>query len=116
MKYLAVITNPALPIGSSVQKAEGFANYISIALRTMYIIGGVAMTVTLVYGGVMYITSAGDDKALTKAKKIMTDAIIGIIILASTIPIAKILESIFGLNIFNVIFPTFSDYVGVGPT
>ncbi|MBU1104288.1 hypothetical protein L6255_04030 [Candidatus Parcubacteria bacterium] len=113
---LAVITNPALPSGSSVQTASGFANYVSIALRTMYIIGGVAMTVILVYGGLMYITSVGDDKALSKAKKIMTDAIIGIIILASTIPIAKILESIFGLNIFNISFPAFSDFIGVGGT
>jgi len=105
---LAAITNPALPTNSTVQRAEGFANYISIALKTMYILGGLAMTLMFIYGGLMYITSAGDDKDLGKAKKIMTDAIVGIIILASSIPIAKILESIFGLNIFgNIVFPTF---------
>ncbi|PIS23147.1 hypothetical protein COT49_01660 [candidate division WWE3 bacterium CG08_land_8_20_14_0_20_40_13] len=108
MKLLATITNPALPSGSSVQTAVGFATYVSIALKTMYIIGGIAMTILFVYGGLEYITSAGDDKGLTKAKKIMTDAVVGIIILASSIPIAKILESVFGLNIFGVIsFPSF---------
>ena len=108
MKFSAAITNPALRSGSSVQTAEGFATYVSLALKTMYIVGGVAIVVLFVYGGLEYITSAGDDKAIGKAKKIMTDAVVGLVILASSIPIAKILDGVFGLNIFGTIqFPTF---------
>lgn len=46
----------------------------------LYFLGFVA-TVMIIYGGVLYVTSAGEDENTGKAKKILTYAIVGIIII-----------------------------------
>jgi hypothetical protein len=45
------------------------------------VLGGIAM-IFVIYGGVLYITSAGDPTKLEKAKKTLMWAIIGIILIA----------------------------------
>lgn len=104
-KVYAAITNPALPSGNA-QNPLGFGSLVSVAINIIYVIGGVALTVYLVYGGLMYITSSGDDKNLSKAKRILTDAIIGIAIVVASVPLAKLIGSVFGINLFNINFPT----------
>lgn len=41
---------------------------------------GLIFLVILVIGGIMYITAAGNEEASTKAKKLLVDAIIGIVV------------------------------------
>jgi len=49
-----------------------------------YVVGlvGIILLVMLIYGGVMYMTSAGNEDQAGKAKKVLTYAIIGIVIVA----------------------------------
>lgn len=46
----------------------------------LYFLGFIA-TVMIIYGGVLYVTSAGNDENVQKAKKILMYAIVGIIII-----------------------------------
>jgi hypothetical protein len=46
----------------------------------LYFLGFLA-TVMIIYGGVLYVTSAGNDENVQKAKKILLYAIVGIIVI-----------------------------------
>ncbi|NQV00464.1 MAG: hypothetical protein HQ538_07025 [Parcubacteria group bacterium] len=60
-----------------------------------YVVGlvGIILFVMLVYGGVMYMTSAGNEEQIGKAKKVLTYAIIGIIIVAFSFLITEFIVS-----------------------
>ncbi len=60
--------------GSFRQMALRFVNFF------LYFLGLVA-TIFVIYGGFLYITSQGDDGNVEKAKKILTFAAIGILII-----------------------------------
>lgn len=56
-----------------------------------YVIGlvGIILLVMLIYGGVMYMTSAGNEEQAKKAKQVLTYAIIGIVIIAMSFLITQ---------------------------
>lgn len=57
---------------------------------------GVLFLVLLVYGGFLWMTARGNDQQVEKAKKIMTESIIGVFIVVSAYAI-----SIFVISVFN---------------
>jgi len=56
------------------------AIYYNVVLYFLYICGFVAVLV-LIYGGILYITSAGEAEKSERAKKTISGAIIGIIVI-----------------------------------
>jgi hypothetical protein len=50
---------------------------------------GVLALIMLIVGGIMYLTSAGDDKRIETAKKIVTYAIIGIAVALASLVIVR---------------------------
>ncbi len=50
---------------------------------------GVAFVILFIVGGLQYLTSAGNEEASTKAKKLLLDAVIGIVIVVSAWAIAN---------------------------
>ncbi len=50
----------------------------------------------LVYGGVQYVTAAGDDSQTGDAKKIITYAILGLIVIGMSFVIVKAVSSVIG--------------------
>ena len=69
-------------------------------------LGGVVLFIMLLSGGFKFLTSGGDPKAVEGAKKTMTYAIIGVVLLAASYLILKILSDITGVdNIldFNIV-------------
>lgn len=62
----------------------------------LYLIGTVALVV-LIWGGLQYITSGGDEKKIEKAKNTLTYAIIGLIVAIVAYVVVKfILGEVFG--------------------
>jgi small-conductance mechanosensitive channel len=45
-------------------------------------LAGIVFVVMFLVGGIQYLTSAGNEEASTKAKKLLVDAVIGIVIVA----------------------------------
>jgi hypothetical protein len=45
-------------------------------------LSGIVFVVMFLVGGIQYLTSAGNEEASTKAKKLLIDAVIGIVIVA----------------------------------
>ena len=91
-----MLTGPAL---SSL-----LSNFISLATFG----AGILLLVYLVYGGVSYIMAGGDEKAVAKAKQILTNGIIGLVIVVAAIMVTQILGGILGFE--NILAPVF-----VGP-
>ncbi len=59
--------------------AELIANVISAILA----LTGIVFVIILVYGGILYLTAQGEEERVTKAKQMMANAVIGIIIIVA---------------------------------
>ena len=102
----STITNPA--INSLVGTGEGNLilqlfgrKFISIGIA----IAGVLAFFMLLIGGVQWITAGGDKEAVEKARKRITQALIGLAIVFSIFAIIYLVEAIFGIPILTFQFP-----------
>ncbi|PIR74114.1 MAG: hypothetical protein COU35_04115 [Candidatus Magasanikbacteria bacterium CG10_big_fil_rev_8_21_14_0_10_47_10] len=109
IKYILVLfllsisilyTPPALaqaigdPLGVEFGSASGLSNtdprstvagIINVALSLL----GIILVTLIVYAGFLWMTAAGNDDQITKAKKILSSAIIGLIIILSAYAITR---------------------------
>ncbi len=89
----AVLTEPAFAAGlidssdniSAISDATGGESSIKALVQTLLnfflsFLGFVA-TVMVIYGGILYVVSAGNDENVGKAKKILLYAVVGIVII-----------------------------------
>lgn len=60
---------------------------------------GLLMFAYLIYGGLKYITAAGDSKQVGEAMKTITNAILGLVIVFGSFWVVRIIETVFGLKI-----------------
>lgn len=96
---------PPLGLGDKFAKPEGFALLIATLWKTAFLIGGIVTLVYFVLGGLTWITAGGDKANSERARSMITDALIGLVILASSFALIKFLDSILGTNILNPQFP-----------
>jgi len=80
-----------------------FANIVAAILG----FAGIALFILLIIGGFKYITAGGDPKAVDGAKKTLTYAIAGFVLIASAFLILRFIEVFTGLNVtvFRVFQP-----------
>lgn len=100
----STIRNPV--ISDALQSVTSLSNYLGTFWQLAYIVAGILVLVYLIMGAIKYIISGGDEKAVTSAKTMMTNAVIGLIILAASYPIIKIVEVVFGIHILEITWPT----------
>lgn len=74
-----------LPGGPNVPLVECYtiANIVSLIFKFVINLSAAIFLVLLLYGGFVYLTAGGTDENVEKAKKIMTQALIGLVIVAS---------------------------------
>lgn len=70
-------------IGNLTQAAN-IAEYIAAVFTYALSIGGIIATVMVVYGGVKWLVAAGDSGKITEAKGVITNAVLGLILLFGT--------------------------------
>lgn len=100
------INDPIDPaLGGYGSTGAGLKNFITSALSAAVTIAGLAFFVYLLYGGLMYLTAAGDEKNLEKAKKTLSNGLIGLVIVAATWFIIRIVETVLKINILKFCFP-----------
>ena len=66
---------------------KGFAsvkNVVTLIFNTIITISGVIFLIMLLIGGIQYLTGAGNEETTGKAKKMMIDAIVGLIIVLAS--------------------------------
>lgn len=82
----------AQPISSIDEKTGGETSLRGLVLTIVdYFLGflGLLAVIMVVYGGVTYVSSAGNDEAVGKAKKIIMYALIGIIVILLSIVVVR---------------------------
>lgn len=106
-KVYAAITNPALK-GANNPETGGvqFATRVAVLWRTIVILGGLAFLIYLLWGGISWITAGGDKNKIDEARQKITQALIGLAILASSYVIILFIEQALGINLLNIKWPT----------
>lgn len=102
------ITNPAIPnLQNYPEGGSAFAKYIAIVWQTIVIVGGLAVLLYLAWGALDWIFSGSNQERLKRAKDKMFNGIFGLVFLALSYVIVKLIGTITGLNILNPNWPTF---------
>jgi TRAP-type C4-dicarboxylate transport system permease small subunit len=100
------IVNTSLPIDvQAMTPAAGLAFYIAILWRSVVTLGGVAFIIFLIWGGIEWLTAAGDKGRVETAQKMITNALIGLAILVGSYAIALFIQGAFKINILAPVFP-----------
>lgn len=68
-------------------------------------IAGVGSFFLLLYGGIRYITSAGDKLGTQHAREVITAAIVGLVIVVGSYAVATTLGKVLGFNPTNITIP-----------
>jgi len=79
---------------------------IGAIIRLIVIVGFLAAFILLMIGGIGWILSGGDEKAVAKAKGRVTAALIGLILVLSVIAIFQLLNRFFGIDLLVIKIPT----------
>lgn len=91
-----------MPIIGKITPPAGFpleANrIIATAVNLVLAVAGVVFFFMLIIGGFRYLTAGGDEKVAQEARKTLTNAMIGLIIIVASFLVAQLLFRIFGLN------------------
>lgn len=78
-----------------------FGTTLSGLLGGIMLIGSLMVLLYLLWGGIEWITSGGDQSKVSKARDKITQSVIGLIVLASSTAIFIILQSFLGIEVIN---------------
>jgi hypothetical protein len=78
---------------------KDLGQYLGDLLSGIFIIGALAVFILLVWGAFEWIMAGGEKANLEKARGKMTGGVIGFVVLAGTIAIFRLIETVFHLNI-----------------
>jgi len=93
---LPVIGTIDVPSGFPVEPNEIIASTILLIVG----IAGLVFFAMLIMGGLKYLTAGGDEKAVTAARQTLTNAFIGLVIVAASFLVAQLIFTIFNINTF----------------
>ncbi len=78
---------------------------IANAIRAVVALGGVALFIMLLVGGFNFLFSAGDQKKLEAARGTVTQALVGIIVMALAYLIIRTIQLVTGVDLSTLKFP-----------
>lgn len=80
---------------------------IIVGLIRLLVIGAaVVFFFWLILGGIKWMTSGGDKAKTEEARNQITAALVGLVIVFSAWAIARLIETLFGVNFFNLVIPS----------
>ncbi len=81
---------------------------ISGAISLVMLVVALVFFFMLVLGGLKWVMSGGDQKAVEAARSQITNALIGLAIVFAAWAIMKLIGVVFGVDLFNFTIPTFT--------
>jgi len=103
MIYLPLIQlnlrNPA--ISGYPEGGAGLNVLISNFIGAATMVAGILLVGYLVFGGVSYIMAGGDEETIAKAKRMLTNAVIGLLLVILATTIAAIVGAVLGIPILT---------------
>lgn len=105
-----IITNPLFKNtifeGISQNAAEGGSVFFGLVIPKLvgilFVIGALAFFFMFLWGAITWILSGGDKAHVEAARGRITNSLVGLILLLSSIAIIKLIESFFGINILTI--------------
>jgi len=94
--YAASITPGGLGLPGGF---SDIGDIVGVILPAAITTAGLAALAFLIFGGFTYLTAAGDEKNMDKARKTISGAVIGLVIVTFAYLIIKILETVLGISI-----------------
>jgi len=88
-------------IGTIGVSTPNLATIVTNLLMVAFLVAGIFFLVQLVLGGLSWISAGGDSKALDAARSRITNAVIGLVIVVSSVSIAVIVTQALGVDIFT---------------
>ncbi len=79
----------------------GFGIFMSSMMSAAMVLAVVIVLIFMLWGAVEWITSAGDKGKMESARNKITNAIIGLIVLAAVVAIYMVLQQFLGLNVLT---------------
>ncbi len=79
---------------------------ISGAVKLIMVVAALVFFFLLIIGGIQWMTSGGDKAATESARGRITAALIGLVIVFAAWAIATLLETLFGVDIFDLTIPS----------
>ncbi len=111
-KLLAQLTNPVLPVlggGSAIADPEAgtklTSSIVSSLASALLIISFLMLFIYLITGGIAWLTSEGDKSKLESARNRITNAIIGIVIVAASWALFTLAGQFIGIQVGQIPFP-----------
>ena len=104
-----IITNPVISQNEGTLEgvaANPLGSLFARLWQTLFILGGLAIVVYILWGGIDWLTSGGDSEKAKHARNKITNAIIGLFVLSASYAIILFLEWVFGFNVINVKWPS----------
>ena len=99
------IVNTSLPTNiQAMSPATGLAFYISVLWRSVVTLGGVAFIIFLIWGGIEWLTAGGDKTRVETAQKMISNAVIGLVVLVASYAIALFFQNALKINILAPVF------------
>ena len=111
MNTLAELTNPVLPstLGSSPATGTGIVGkLITNVVGLFFIFAFFLAFLYLIMGGIQWITGGGDKSQLEQARNKITNALIGLVIVAAAYAVFTLVGQFFGLDVKSLKLPCFS--------
>jgi len=87
------------------EERSALGELLNNVITTASVAAGILLFVYLIFGGFKYITAGGDEKAVGEAKRMLTNAVVGMITLAFAYFIVGIIGKVLGVEIFKLEFP-----------
>jgi len=91
---------PSLKPSFKPGPSSNVGQIISLILPYLFVIAGLLLFFFLIYGGFHMMIAANDEKGLAEAKKKITYALVGFLLLFVSYWLVQILEYILGIKIF----------------
>ena len=88
----------ALPAGIPAFWSGGLNALLNNLTQTFLVVAVAVATLVLIIGGVKWATAGGDKEALGSAQKIITSAIIGLVIVLAAWAIIGLIKAFFGIK------------------
>jgi len=88
--------------GDSITTAtETLTTILSNTFGVLTLVGGMMFIIFFIMGGLQWVSSGGEKEKVEKAKKQMTNAAIGLIVVVASYSIAFIIGKVLGIELLN---------------
>jgi hypothetical protein len=103
--FAAEINNTALPDAiRAMRPGEGLAFYMASLWRTVVTVGGLLFLLYLVWGGIEWMTAAGDKAKVENAQHKITNSVIGLAVLVGSYALTLFVQGVFKINLLQPVF------------